>query len=877
MCKAVWLAERMHVVYPMAVVRADDRRVLSRSSADVEALSGLSQDEAASGLRQFGFNELPSAKPRSTLRIALSVLREPMLLLLLGAAAIYFVLGSPKDALILGVFIFVVIGITLYQERKTERALEALRDLSSPRALVIRNGERVRIPGREVVPGDLMILSEGDRIAADGFVLSSANLAIDEALLTGESVAVRKTVKSEAEQCTPPAPGGDDLPYVFSGTLVIRGHGIARAAATGIRTELGKIGKSLAGEHSESSFLQRDARRLIKLSAIGAALLCAAIAILYGLARGDWLRGFLASLTTAMAILPEELPVVLTVFLALGAWRISKVNVLTRNMPAIETLGAASVLCVDKTGTLTMNRMAVGALFVQDRNLDAFEETADLPEEFGPLVETACLASLPGSFDPMDTAIRRFADAVLAGNESRQSDWRLIREYPLSPGLLAITNVWQPQGPDIIAASKGAPEAIADLCRFSEQEKADVAAQVSLLANEGRRVLAVAKASVQGNELPEDLHNLTFKFLGLIGLADPIRPGVPAAIRECREAGIRVIMITGDYAGTALSIAHQAGIGDKPGIINGFELAAMPDEMLAERIGDVDIFARAVPEQKLRLIRAFKARREVVAMTGDGVNDAPALKSADIGIAMGQRGTDVAREAADLVLLNDDFSSIVEAIRMGRRIFDNLKKAIAYTFAIHVPIAGLALIPVLLGWPLLLAPVHIAFLELIIDPACSVVFEAESEEAGIMKRPPRALDEKWFDRRTILLSLLQGIGVLLILLAIFAVAVHRGQGEADARTLVFTTLVIANLSLIQTNRSWTRSFAGIMTIANPAMAWIAGGAVIFLASALYLAPLRRLFGFTVLHPNDIALCVTAGLSSVAWFEGLKLFTRRKGS
>jgi len=834
---------------------------------------GLSEEEAVGRRQRFGYNELPSAKPRSLLRIGVDVLREPMLLLLFSAAGIYFLLGDPKEALILGGFVLVVITITLYQERKTERALEALRDLSSPRALVIRNGERKRIAGRDVVPGDLLVLSEGDRVPADGFLITATNLATDESLLTGESVPVRKLSRT-GQGNEIPRPGGDDLPYVFSGTLVVRGCGIAEAEVTGTRTELGRIGKSLQAVQPEPTLLQKDTRRLIRLSAFAALLLCSVIAITYGITRGDWLRGVLTSLSTAMAILPEELPVVLTIFLALGAWRISRVNVLTRRMPAIETLGAATVLCVDKTGTLTVNRMAVKKLFAQGQFFDlAAVSGLDLPTIFHELTEVAVLASRPDSFDPMDISIRKFGQATLAQTSFHQ-DWSLAQEYPIKTGLLAVCDVWS-SASKFVVASKGAPEAVADLCRLPADAIERLLAHVSEMASEGLRVLAVAKARVEQGDLPQDPHDFPFQLVGLIGLADPVRPTVPRAVQQCREAGIRIVMITGDYAGTARSIARQAGFGDVASVVTGSELAAMSADALRERIGAVNIFARAVPDQKLRLVKAFKEAGDVVAMTGDGVNDAPALKSAHIGIAMGLRGTDVAREAADLVLLDDDFSSIVHAVRMGRRIFDNLKKAIAYTFSIHVPIAGLSLIPVLLRWPLILAPVHIAFLELIIDPACSIVFEAEPEEADIMRRPPRDIGEKLFDRRMVFFSLLQGAGVLLILLVVFAVALYRGQGEADARTLAFTTLVVANLSLIQTNRSWLPSFASVTRSRNAAVAWVATGAVMLLILVLSVPALRSLFEFSVLHPIDIALCIGAGLSSVAWFEMLKMIIRRR--
>jgi Ca2+-transporting ATPase len=839
-------------------------------------VAGLSGQEAARRLREAGFNELLSSKPKNLLRIAGEILREPMLLLLVACSAIYFLLGNVREALVLSVFVTLVIGIEIYQQRKTERALEALRDLSSPRALVIRDGQRQRIAGREVVPGDILVLAEGDRVPADAALFSAMNLAVDESLLTGESVPVRKRAGGGATKPGMEAPGGDDLPFVYSGTLMVQGAGMARVLATGFGTELGKIGKTLQNVVSTPSLVQLDTRRVVRVMAVAGLSLCALLAVVYGITRGDWLRGFLAALTMAMAVLPEELPVVLTVFMALGAWRMSRVRVLTRNTPAIEMLGAATVLCVDKTGTLTRNQMEVTRLFAGGESLDVSDAStpAALPEEWHDLLEFAMLSTQVEAHDPMDLAIQRLGERTLSGTEHLHGDWSLVRQYPLARHLLAISQVWRsPDGADYIIAAKGAPEAIADLCHLPEGEVMAVLADATGLASEGLRVLGVARSHFNSQNLPGDQHDFTFEFLGLIALADPVRPAVADAVRECREAGIRVVMITGDYAGTARSIARDAGLDQSAGILTGPELNAMNQATLRQRIREISIFARAVPEQKLRLVEALKANGEIVAMTGDGVNDAPALRAANIGIAMGARGTDVAREAADLVLLDDDFSSIVKAVRMGRRVFDNLKKAMAYIIAIHVPIAGLSFLPVLLGWPLILGPVHIAFLELIIDPSCSIVFEAEREEAGIMRRRPRSSTESLFQRRFVGMSVLQGAGMLAISLAIFAVAYTRGQGEADARALTFTALVLMNLALIATSRSRSLSVWKSLRQPNPAMWWVTGAALVLLALVLYVPWLRSLFNFSTLHPRDIALCLGAGLAGGAWFEAVKRMSR----
>ena len=845
---------------------------------DLNTLTGLSEAEATNRLKQEGFNELPSSKQRSILAIAYEVVQEPIFLLLVACGAIYFSLGEVQDALILLGFVFFIMGITLYQEQKTEHALEALRDLSSPRALVIRDGHSQRIAGRDVVRGDMIVLAEGDRIPADAVILSSTNLTADESLLTGESVPVRKVaIKEMTVHPSLSPPGGDDLPFVYSGTLVVSGQGIAQVQSIAIQTELGKIGRALQRLEPEPTLLQKETGQLVGRLAIIAISICVVVAIIYGLSRGDWLNGFLAALALAMAILPNEFPVVVTIFLALGAWRISQKRVLARRMPAVETLGSATVLCVDKTGTLTLNQMSVTQMFAEGEVYDLnLHEREPLPETFHQLVEFSILASHRDPFDPMEKAFKQLGDRYLAHTEHLHDDWTLIREYPLSPHLLAMSHVWQsPDGSNYIIAAKGAPEAIADLCHLPPAPIQALSQQVSAMANEGLRVLGVAKAYFQPTALPGEQHDFDFEFVGLVGLADPVRPIVKSAIQECYTAGIQVVMITGDYPGTAQNIARQIGLQLTDGVITGTQLDQMDDAELQRRMKGVSIFARVVPEQKLRIVNALKNNGEIVAMTGDGVNDAPALKSAHIGIAMGGRGTDVAREAADLVLLDDDFSSIVQAVRLGRRIFDNLKKAMAYTLAVHVPIAGMSLIPVLFKWPLVLLPIHIAFLHLIIDPACSVVFEAEPEEMNVMSRPPRNPQEPLFSRQMLGVALLQGTGILLVLLAVFVTALYRGQGELDARALTFTTLIIANLSLILTNRSWSRTIGDTLQTPNIALWWVLWGALFFLCAVLYSPILRHLFRFSLLHPIDIAICLIAGSVSIIWFEILKVLNRRK--
>lgn len=838
----------------------------ARRAGLAEDEHGLSFSEARKRLAAEGFNELPSSKPRSILHIAWGVIREPIFLLLVACGIIYLFLGDLQEALMLLGFVFLIAIITLYQENKTERTLEALRDLSSPRALVIRDGRPVRIPGREVVRGDVLVLSEGDRVPADATIISSVNLSVDESLLTGESVPVRKSAGNGETKGT--RPGGEDLPFVYSGTLVVQGRATAQVTATGTATEIGKIGKALQKLEPEKTLLQIETGRWVRILAILGLAVCVVVVLLHGLWRGSWLDGILSGLTLAMAILPNELPVVLTIFLALGAWRISRRNVLTRKIPAVEMLGSASVICVDKTGTLTMNRMAVSQLWAGGDPYRIDDSTAkEFPEEFHVLLESAVLASQRDPFDPMEKAIHHTGSRLLHGTEHLHNEWTLVQQYPLSPSLLAISHVWESTLSKVfVIAAKGAPEAIVDLCHLESQYAKEIANETQRMAGEGLRVLGVASALFPSTELPSNQHEFDFKFLGLIGLHDPVRPGVPQSVRECHSAGIRVVMITGDYPGTATSIGRQIGLENPDQCITGAELERMTEQELSEKVRSTNIFARVVPEQKLKLVEALKGNGEIVAMTGDGVNDAPALKSAHIGIAMGERGTDVAREASGLVLLDDNFNSIVKAVTLGRRIFDNLRKAIAYTFATHIPIVGMTVIPVVMGWPLVLLPFHIAFLHLIIDPACTIVLEAEPEESNVMKRPPRRTRESLFGSRMLWVSIAQGTSVLAVVLAAFAGALHFGHGELNSRTITFATLVIANVALILTNRSWTRAAFRMFSSPNPALWWVVIGAVVLLGVIVIVPGVRDAFRFSGLTLTEWLWCFAAGIVSVIWFE-----------
>lgn len=837
--------------------------------SNLRELGGLSQAEAAARLAAEGYNELPSKRRRDTLAIALEVLREPMFLLLVAAGSIYLLLGDRQEALVLLASVVVVLGITIYQERKTERALEALRDLSSPRALVVRDGVKQRIAGREVVRGDILILKEGDRVPADAVLLDCHDFKTDESLLTGESVAVTKAPWDGVAQIA--RPGGDDLPFVYSGTMLVQGNGTAETLATGPHTEIGKIGRALESIEQEDTTLQRETRVVvIRLAVLGLGLAVLA-ALLYALMRGGWLDGLLVGITLAMAILPEEFPVVLTVFLALGAWRISKNRVLTRRVPAIETLGAATVLCVDKTGTLTLNRMVVRTLAAAGQMQHIRAPADHLQGMFHDVLEYAVLASEINPFDPMERALHDLGERHLQDRRARHREWDLIKEYPLSPEILAHTHVWQTGGDgQCQVAAKGAPEAIAKLCRLGADRWQAIETDVQRMAEEGLRVLGVARSRFGSGNLPSRQDGFAFEWLGLVGLADPVRPTVKDALAECYAAGIRVVMITGDYPVTAQAIGRSIGLQSADGVITGVELSQMSDEELQRRVRNVNIFARVVPEQKLRLVKALKDNGEVVAMTGDGVNDAPALKAAHIGIAMGGRGTDVAREAASLVLLEDDFDSIVHAVRLGRRIYRNIRNAMSYLLAVHVPIAGMAFMPLIFGWPIAFLPVHIVFFEFVIDPACSIAFEADPIEDEVMRRPPRTADERLFDFATVSLALLQGAAMLAMVVLVYAYGLHRDITDAEARAMAFTTIVLGNLGLILANRSQTRSLFMTLRFPNRALYWIIGGTLTGLLIALYVPSVSQLFRFAPPPPGEFALCLGAAIAGLVWYELYKL-------
>ena len=823
--------------------------------------AGLSQADAQARLQAEGFNELPMGDGRGILRIVVDVLREPMFSLLLAAGAIYLVLGDLGEAIVLLAFATLSVLITVVQETRSERVLAALRDQASPRALVIRDGERRRIPGREVVRGDTIVVLEGDRIPADAVVVSAGSLVVDESLLTGESVPVNKSAGDTVAVMA--RPGGENTPYLYSGTLAVHGEGVAVVRATGPNSELGRIGQSLKAITPEPPRLQVETRRLVRIFAAVGLAASLSVVLLIGLVQGDWLQAVLGGIAIGMSLLPEEFPLVLTAFMVMGAWRLSRVRVLTRRASAIEMLGAATVLCSDKTGTMTQNRMNLAEVRTVDTTWRAGQGEPDA--EAAALIEAARGASSPEPSDPMEKALAAQAGGTAAG--------KLLRRYGLQSTLLAMSHVWQDEEGGRHVATKGAPEAVGALCRLDAAGQAWLNRAVEDMASEGMRVLGVARGRLQDGPLPDEQTGFDLEFLGLVGFADPLRENVPAAIGECRSAQIRVIMITGDYPATAQAIAGRAGL-DAGKAVDGRSLENMDDAALRECVRTTNVFARIMPEQKLRLVQALKADGEIVAMTGDGVNDAPALRAAHIGVAMGGRGTDVAREASAIVLLDDDFGSIVRTIRLGRRIYDNLRKASAYIVAVHIPIAGLALLPLLFGLPFMLSPIHIAFLEMVIDPVCSIAFEAEPEERDLMQRPPRAADSRLLSPSMMTFSLLQGGLALVALAGVLVVGIGRDMPTDELRALMFTSLVLINVGLIVVNRSFSSSLSVALRRPNFFLWFLLSLVAGVLTIALTWPPAMDLFQFGPLHADDLGVSVVVTVGLILCLEAVKPWWRQ---
>ena len=833
--------------------------------------TGLDEENAAARLLKDGSNQLEASHKRSIFQRIWGMLREPMFLLLLAAALIYLVLGDLGEGLTLSVFVLAVLGLTLYQEGKSENSIDALRELNQYETVVIRGGRRQKTPSKNIVVDDLVVLAEGNRVPADGALIQAKNLEVDESLLTGESVPVEKAAQTAADA---------QNATVFSGTYIIRGQGVFKVTATGSQTEIGKIGHSLNSLTAEDTPLHQQTRRLVKVMTAIGLLLCTAMVLTLGIRDGQWLTAVLSGIALAMAMLPEEYPVVLAIFPALGAHRLAKQGVLTRNLNSIETLGATTVLCTDKTGTLTQNTMKVQALMAPSsvggpaHLYKASEKTVitQLPAMYHRLIECAVLASSEHPFDPMEIAFQKFSNQWFGNTFYNHKDWKLVQSYPLRAELRAMTQIWHvDQSHEFRISTKGAPEAVMELCHLNPISQAYWRDSVDTLATQGLRVLAVAEGKHLGNQWPKSQHDIEFEWVGLIGLADPIRAEVPRAMIDCQNAGIRVIMITGDHTVTARVIANQAGMPSEDSL-SGDAIDRLTDVQLQSKLKRVNVCARISPHQKLRIVQALKMNGEVVTMTGDGVNDAPALRAAHVGVAMGLKGTDVAREAADLILVDDNFASIVGGIRTGRRIFTNLQRSMAYIFSIHIPIAMLALIPMLFSLPPLFLPLHIALLEMIIDPACSLAFENEPESGSCMTALPRNTKAPLFGTSQMISAFWQGMLVFGSAFSAYFVSTNLFAEEnsvEQTRAMVMIAFVIANGFLIFFSKSGSPYIREKSATRNWVALLIATSTVGLILLCIYTPWLSRHLSFSPINRGSLAIAVACG------FFGLMLNQFRK--
>ena len=829
---------------------------------------GLTSAEVKQLREQYGKNELNPEKKETFIKKVFEILREPMFLLLIAASVIYFILGEARDGAIMLVFVVGIISIDIIQEWKTDKTLRALKNLSAPRVTVIRNGTEIEVESQELVPGDVMLLFEGVKIPADGIILRSSDLRADESTLTGEAEGVwktpytRETIDGEywrKDTC-------------YAGTLVTQGTALVRVTKTGAATEYGKIGMAVAEVEEEKTPLQKQTAGIVKAAAGIAAVLFALVSVVTYLNIPDHtlssrlIESILAGITLSMAMIPEEFPVILTVFLSMGAWRLARKDALVKRLPSVETLGAVTVLCVDKTGTITQNRMTVQQTWAPNGDEAALCEIMGLACETEP-------------YDPMEKAMLEYCGKLGITKEHLFGD-DLITEYAFTNELKMMGHVWHHEN-EIILAAKGSPERLLDLCVLTGAERDAAEAKALELSEKGLRVIAVALLKPGSPEqIPNTLAEAKLHFSGLVGLYDPPREGVKEDIDMCTRAGIRVVMITGDNGVTAASIARQVGISDSGGIVTGDALSAMSDDDLREKVHTTRIFSRVIPEHKMRIVKALKANGEIVAMTGDGVNDAPALKSADIGIAMGGRGSEVSREAADLILMDDRFKTIVETIRDGRRIFDNIRKAVGYVFTIHIPIAFSALLAPILGidpGSLFLLPLHVVLLELMIDPTCSVVLERLPAEETIMRRPPRKPDEKMLTKSMLLKSALQGLVVLAASFGAYYITLQPlSAGAPLARGMGLAVLMLANLFLVLVNSSDTDSvFVSIRKLKHEKTVWAAAFGIILMLAVILYTPLS---GFLKMAgPQIPGLLIAVGLAAVSvfWYEAVKAVLRKK--
>jgi len=831
-------------------------------------LKGLTTAEVKKLQHKYGKNEIAPEKKESFFERIIETLREPMFILLIVAASIYLVLGEKTDAFVLFFFVIGIIGIDVIQEWRTDKTLDALKDLSAPHITVIRNGKEVIIASADLVPGDVMIIHEGIKVPADGVVIEEHDLSIDESSLTGESEPVHKSVSQEAG--TTKGPWRRD--YCYAGTLVLQGSARVLVDKIGIETEHGKISKSVAAAPRERSPLQKQTRYLVKICAIIAAVLFLLVTIITWFNLSDRaipdriIESILAGIALAMAMIPEEFPVIMTVFLSLGAWRLAKKKSLVRKLPAVETLGEVSVLCVDKTGTLTMNQMTVQDTWIADGTAIT-------------LGKTLALACEVEAYDPMEKAMLSYCDSIGIDIKKLFSN-ELVKEYSFTNKSKIMGHVWR-IGNRITVAAKGSPEKILKLCKLTDKERDAAELELFELSQQGLRVIAVATADYKTeSDVPQRLSSVPLELCGFIGLTDPPRPAVKRDIATCHRAGIRVVMITGDNGVTASAIAKQIGMHDYENVITGDMIDKMSDKELRERIKHVSIFSRVVPDHKTRIVKAFKQNGEIVAMTGDGVNDAAALKYAHIGIAMGKRGSEVSREAADLILMDDNFTTIVNTVKDGRRIYDNIRKAVGYVFTIHIPIALIALLAPMLGielTSLMLLPLHVVLLELVLDPTCSVVLERQPAEPDIMKRQPRSHNGRLVDARLLTKSVFQGLAIFAASFGIYYYMLLQDPANAPlARAMGLTVILFANLFIVQVNSSNTSSvFHTFKRLLRDKIMWAINIITIVGVIIILYTPLNDFMRLAPLSAAQFLLVFGLAAVSVLWYEIVKAILRSK--
>ncbi|MBU3220375.1 Ca2+-transporting ATPase [Desulfonispora thiosulfatigenes DSM 11270] len=831
---------------------------------EIKELQGLTSQEAKKLQEEFGKNELVAEKKESFVHKIFHVITEPMFLLLIIAAGIYFILGEPKDGAIMLVFVVGIISIEVIQEWKTDKTLKALKDLSAPHIKVLRDGIEKTINSADLVPSDIMYIAEGVKVPADGVVLRASTLCVDESSLTGEAEGVWKVTTENKDKNSTDYWRTD---YCYAGTLVTQGTGVVLVDKIGSETEYGKIGQNVMSAPDSPTPLQKQIGKIVKLCAGMAAVLFVFVGVVTYFNIPDHslidriIESVLSGVTLAMAMIPEEFPVILTIFLSMGAWRLAKKNSLVRKLPSVETLGAVSVLCVDKTGTITMNQMTV-------------TDTWSLISDSKKLTQVMGMGCKPDAYDPMEKAMISYCEKqgitrdTLFGGE-------LIKEYAFTDELKMMGHVWK-NGDNIVVVAKGSPEHILTICKLTAEDRKIAENKIIEMSIQGLRVIAVGQMLLNSkNDIPDTLMECSLQLCGMVGLADPPRESVKEDIKTCTKAGVRVVMITGDNGITASSIAKQINMPNSDKIITGDDLNKMSDEQLRERVKDVSVFSRVVPEHKMRIVKAFKENGEIVAMTGDGVNDAPALKYADIGIAMGKRGSEVSREAADLILLDDNFSTIVDTIKDGRRIYDNIRKAVGYVFTIHIPIALSSLFAPLLGISpasLLLLPLHVVLLELVIDPTCSIVLERQPAEQDIMERPPRDPNEKLLTAKILFKSLMQGFVIFGASFGTYFAFLKQFPDNAPiARAMGLTIILLANVLLVQVNSSNSefaiKSFMRL--IKDKVMLAVNLGTIIGLIVMLY-TPLSGSLKLAPLSLNQLIIAVVIAIASVIWYELIKV-------